>query len=390
MFNDKLPTFLAFLFDYTVKGRIFSMKITLVISALNAGGAERVIITLANAWVEEGENVSLITFQEPGYQSFYPLNSSVNLCNLNLRVKNRFYCPNFLISLWKLLKRAWFLRQFFKKQKPDCIIAFLDTVNITTILATLGLKIPVIVSERVDPSQHPIGSLQNFLRKVTYPLADHIVVQTTQIQNYFPKKLHQRISIIPNPVSLPSDGSHLPNIDYDRKKIIAIGRLETQKGFDLLLQAFSAVHDKQPEWELMIWGEGSERPALEALRVHLKLEAHVQLPGLTSNIGQALSQGSLFVLSSRYEGFPNSLCEAMAVGLPVIAFDCGSGSADIIRHDLDGLLVPAQNMDALTNAILRLIQDVELRKQYGNRAKEIVDRFSLEKILDQWNAIKRF
>lgn len=263
-------------------------------------------------------------------------------------------------------------------------------MNITTILATLGLKIPVIVSERVDPSQHPIGLLQNFLRKVTYPLADHIVVQTTQIQNYFPKKLHPRISIIPNPVSLPSNGSHLPNIDYERKKIIATGRLEAQKGFDLLLQAFSVVHDKHPEWELVIWGEGSKRPALEALRAYLKLEAHVHLPGLTNNIIQILSEGSLFVLSSRYEGFPNSLCEAMAVGLPVIAFDCGSGAADIIRHNIDGLLVPAQNVDALSNAMLRLIQDFELRKQYGNCAKEIVDRFSLEKILDKWNAIKRF
>jgi GalNAc-alpha-(1->4)-GalNAc-alpha-(1->3)-diNAcBac-PP-undecaprenol alpha-1,4-N-acetyl-D-galactosaminyltransferase len=366
------------------------MKITLVISALNAGGAERVITALANAWVEQGENVSLITFEKAGYQSFYPLNPCVNLCNLNLRVKNSSYCSNVLISLWKLLKRAWFLRQFFKKQKPDCIIAFLDTVNITTILATFGLKVPIIVSERVDPSHHPIGALQDFLRKVTYPLADHIVVQTTQIQDYFPKKLHQRISIIPNPVSLPSNELQLPGIDYKRKKIIAIGRLETQKGFDLLLQAFRVVHDKQPEWELVIWGEGSERPVLEALCAHLKLEAYVQLPGLTNNIAQVLSKGSLFVLSSRYEGFPNSLCEAMAVGLPVIAFNGVSGTADIIRHNIDGLLVPTQNVEGLTNAILRLIKDVELRKQYGNRAKEIVNRFSLEKTLAQWDAIKRF
>ncbi|MBP9764215.1 MAG: glycosyltransferase family 4 protein [Gammaproteobacteria bacterium] len=385
--NDKLPAFLAFLLDYTVKGRIFSMKITLVISALNAGGAERVITTLANAWAKEGENVSLITFKEPGYQSFYPLHPNVNLCNLNLRVKKRLYCPNFLIPLWKLLKRTWFLRQFFKKQKPDCIIAFLDTVNITTILATLGLKIPIIVSERVDPSQHPIGSLQNFLRKVTYPLANHLVVQTTQIQNYFPKKLHQRISIIPNPVSLSSHGSQLPNIDYEKKKIIAVGRLETQKGFDLLLQAFGVVHDKQPERDLVIWAEGSERPVLEALRSHLKLEAYVHLPGLTNNIAQVLSDGSLFVLPSRYEGFPNSLCEAMAVGLPVVAFDCGSGSADIIRHNIDGLLVPAQNVNALTNAMLQLIENIELRKQYGKRAKEIIERFSLKKILKKWDEL---
>ncbi len=367
------------------------MKTALVISALNAGGAERVITTLANAWATRGVNVSLITFEKPDYQPFYFVNPGVKLCHLDLKVKDSAYYPDFLLALWKLLKRVWFLRQFFKKEQPDCIIAFLDTVNITTLLAALGLKIPVTVSERVDPAQHPIGFLQNFLRKITYPLAHHIVVQTTQIKNYFPKKLHQHISIIPNPVSLAVDTAQLPNINYEKKKIITIGRLEIQKGFDLLIQAFGMVHDQYPAWELVIWGEGHERSALEALCAHLKLETHIHLPGLTKNVIQALSEGSLFVLPSRYEGFPNSLCEAMAVGLPPIAFDCVSGTSDIIRNNIDGLLVlPTQNINALSHAILRLIQNVELRQQYGNRAKEILDRFSLEKILDQWNAIKHF
>jgi GalNAc-alpha-(1->4)-GalNAc-alpha-(1->3)-diNAcBac-PP-undecaprenol alpha-1,4-N-acetyl-D-galactosaminyltransferase len=361
------------------------MKMTLVISSLNAGGAERVMTTLANAWAAAGDDVSLITFETPHYQPFYALSASVKLHNLDLL--NRSVC-NPLVKIWKLLRRFWVLRQAFKSEKPDCIISFIDTVNIVTILTTVGLNIPVIISERVDPQYHSIGVFKNFLRKITYPFADHIVVQTKQIQHYFPKKLHSRISIVSNPVSEPPGDLSQTTIDFEQKKIIAIGRLEPQKGFDLLLQAFAVLHHEYPEWTLVIWGEGADRIALEALRDCLGLKTHVQFPGLTNNVYQVLSAGSLFVLSSRYEGFPNSLCEAMATGLPVVAFDCGSGPVDIIRHEIDGLLVPAQNINALADAMSQLVQSIELRKQYGNRAKEIVDRFSLKKVLEQWNVVR--
>jgi GalNAc-alpha-(1->4)-GalNAc-alpha-(1->3)-diNAcBac-PP-undecaprenol alpha-1,4-N-acetyl-D-galactosaminyltransferase len=356
---------------------------TLVISSLNAGGAERVLSILANAWAEQGEDVSLITFELPHYQSFYPLSPKVKLHNLDLLNRGT---KNSLLKTLKVLRRFGILRKVFKKQKSDCIISFMDTVNMLTILSTIGLNVPVIISERVDPHCHSIGTFKNFLRKLTYPLAQHIVVQTKRVQDYFPKKLHSRISIIPNPVSTPSDLQQT-TIDFEKKKIIAIGRLEPQKGFDLLLKAFAILHNQYSEWELVVWGEGPERSTLEALRDRLGLKSSVQFPGLTKNVYQALSAGSLFVLSSRFEGFPNSLCEAMATGLPVIAFDCGSGPSDIIRHEIDGLLVPAQNVDALVNAMLQLVQSVELRKQYGNRAKEISARFSLIRILDQWNSV---
>ncbi len=360
------------------------MKMTLVISSLNAGGAERVLSILANAWAEQGHEVTIITFEVPHYKSFYPLSPKVTLYNLDLLNRGT---KNSLVKAFKVLRRFRILRKTIKDQKADCIISFMDTVNILTILSTIGLKVPVIISERVDPHHHSIGLFKDFLRKWTYPLAHHIVVQTTQVKNYFSKKLHNIISIIPNPVSKPSNDLQETAIDFENKQIIAIGRLDPQKGHDLLLQAFSMVHKQHSDWELVVWGEGDERKALEALRDRLELKAHVQFPGLTKNVYQALSKGSLFVLASRYEGFPNSLCEAMATGLPVVAFDCGSGPIDIIRHEIDGLLVPAQNVAFLADAMLKLIQNVELRKQYGNSAKEITDRFSLSNILDKWNAV---
>lgn len=356
---------------------------TLVISSLNAGGAERVLSILANAWTEQGNEVTIITFELPHYKSFYPLSPKVRLYNLDLLNRGT---KNSLIKAFKVLRRFRILRKTIKDQKADCIISFMDTVNILTIISTIGLKVPVIISERVDPHHHPIGLFKDFLRKLTYPLANHVVVQTTQVKNYFSKKLHNVISIIPNPVSKPSNDLQETTVDFENKKIIAIGRLDPQKGFDLLLQAFGIVHNQHPDWELVVWGEGNERRILEALRDRLGLRSYVQFPGLTKNVYQALSRGSLFVLSSRYEGFPNSLCEAMATGLPAVAFDCGSGPIDIIRHEIDGLLAPAQNVEFLANAMLKLVQNVELRKQYGNRAKEITERFSLSNILAKWNA----
>jgi len=360
------------------------MKITLVISTLNPGGAERVMTTLANAWAEKQAEVIFVTFKEPGYQSFYPLHPRVTLCNLNLLPQGQ---ESLLSKLGNRVKRLFALRRTIKQQKPELVISFMDTVNITTLLATIGLGIPVIISERIDPRYFQIGFFNKLLRKITYPFAKHIVVQTGQILNYFPSTLHPRISIIPNPVSIPPKATDQNRIDFEKKQIIAVGRLLKQKGFDLLLQAFSKINLKFPDWKLVIWGEGNDRSALETLSNQLKLSTQVSFPGVTDDIYSELSQSSLFVLSSRFEGFPNALCEAMAIGLPVIAFDCGSGPSDIVRHQIDGLLIPADNIEALSKTMKQLMENAALRKQFGNRASEITDRFSVKKILGEWDKL---
>jgi glycosyltransferase involved in cell wall biosynthesis len=169
--------------------------------------------------------------------------------------------------------------------------------------------------------------------------------------------------------------------------IVAMGRLVPQKGFDMLLDAFAPVARRHPDWNLEIWGEGPQRAALERRRAALGLEQRVRLPGTTAEPHDTLRRAGIFVLSSRREGFPMVLGEAMASGVPCVSFDCPSGPRELIRDGIDGLLVPPSNVAALSAALERLIVDRDLAQRLASKAPEVVDRFSLDAILRQWSAI---
>lgn len=175
----------------------------------------------------------------------------------------------------------------------------------------------------------------------------------------------------------------------EQKRIVGLGRLAWQKGFDLLIEAFSQIAAAHPEWTLIIYGEGERRNALESLVRTKSLESRVFLPGAVQQVPAVLSEASVFVLSSRYEGFPNALCEAMACGLPVISFDCPSGPNEIIRHNIDGILVKAGDIEALAKALDTLIRDNNLRRSLAVRATEITKRFEVKKIMNMWEELLR-
>jgi glycosyltransferase involved in cell wall biosynthesis len=166
-----------------------------------------------------------------------------------------------------------------------------------------------------------------------------------------------------------------------------MGRLSPEKGFDLLIRAFAQVAASHPDWSLQILGEGEHRPALEALVHAFQLGDRVRLPGWVDQPESLLQQAALFVLSSRYEGFPNALLEAMASGLTCISFDCDSGPVEIIRHEVDGLLVPAEDTDALARALERLMADEALRVRLALEATTVVARFGYDGVLEQWDRL---
>jgi GalNAc-alpha-(1->4)-GalNAc-alpha-(1->3)-diNAcBac-PP-undecaprenol alpha-1,4-N-acetyl-D-galactosaminyltransferase len=360
------------------------MRCTLIIHSLSSGGAERVISRMGNYWAQQGWEITLLTFDDGKEPPFYQLEDRVNHRSLGIAK----YSANPIAGIWNNITSVQGLRKAIIKSKPDVVISFMERTNVIALLANRGLKIPILVSERNDPAMLSPGRMWEILRQWTYPAADRVVVQTQRAGNYFAAKLQERIVVMPNPVIMPPiETTATPPQLLGERSLIAVGRLVPQKGFDLLLQAFSKLKDRYPEWNLTILGEGELRPQLESLRQELGLKDRVHLPGRVKNPHEFLKQADIFIMSSRFEGFPNALCEAMVCGLPVISTDCPNGPREIIRDGVDGLLVPSEDIPALAAAMERLMADPQQRSTLAAAAPELADRFSLEKVMLMWESL---
>jgi len=363
------------------------MRLTLVISSLGFGGAERVLTSLANCWAEQGREVSLLTFEPSDASSAaYPIHPSVKVRRLGLAAVSAHLVMGLLRNLWRIRV----LRRAIRESHSDVVISFMNSTNILTLAATRWLGTPVIISERADPLRHDIGPLWSFLRRIVYPFADALVCQTSSALIQFQSMTKVRGFVIPNLVAKPFIFDDR-NVRHDARaaghSLVAMGRLAPQKGFDLLLNVFSFLADSHPDWSLTVIGDGPLRNELETQAKALKLTNRVHFTGVISEPLCALRNADLYVLSSRFEGFPNVLCEAMACGLPVVSFDCPSGPRDIIRDGVDGILVPPEDVDALVTCLDRLMSDDQERKRLAARARDILDRFSSEKILALWEEL---
>ncbi len=355
------------------------MRLALVISSLSSGGAERVLTIMANYWAEKAHEVSIVTLVDQSETPFYDLDSTVKVNPLGLIRVSR----GPLQGLANNIRRAWAIRKAVKSVKPDVVISFMDTINVITLLATMGLGVPVVVSERIDPSVQPIGKVWSALRHLCYQRAASIVVQSKRAASFFSGRLGLTTCVIPNPVQLSNEGS--ADVDVPKPALMSMGRLDYQKGFDILLEAFATLKDRFADWSLVILGEGPLRNSLESLAEQLGLGGRVSLPGRTRRPYSVLKQADIFVLPSRYEGFPNVLCEAMACGLPVIGSDCRSGPREIIQND--GLLVPPEDIGMLVAALTRLMGNADERKRLGARATSIVKRFSVDEVMGMWEVV---
>lgn len=365
------------------------MRILFFIHSLSSGGAERVTAMLANFWAHQNDvQVSVVTISGNNLD-FYELDPNVKRFVLGLD-ENAFCVWNGIVNNYD---RIIALRAILMDFKPDVAISMMSTANVILALAAKGTTIVTVGSERIYPPMLPLGKPWNLLRRWSYGLLDVVVAQTQLSAQWIQSHtLARKVAVIPNPLVYPIPVSQpiiAPTLvgNSSKKRILAVGRLTYQKGFDLLLQAFHQVAKSYADWELVILGEGELRSELEQRITNLGLSEQVFLPGRVGNVGDWYASADIFVLSSRFEGFPNALLEAMASGVAVVSFDCETGPRDIIRHGRNGLLVNAEDVQGLAEAMAELMGDENLRKQLSENAIAVRDEFSIERIANEWEQL---
>lgn len=342
------------------------MKIIFVMVNMAGGGAERVISILANRFVKLGNQVAIL--MTAGDTVAYELDPAIEL-----------FCAGSVSggSMKKRLERIKNMRRFLKKNRDAVLVSFGPGTSFFTVLADLFLDHPLCISERNDPAAcgHP------HLRNLIYARADRLVFQTEDAMQSFPEKLRKKGCVIPNPVM---EGLPSAFVGEREKTIVAVGRLQPQKNYGMLLKAFARFHKKYPEYSLHIYGKGEMLEELQKEAQWLQIDA-----ALYGNASERCPElypfRGMYVLPSNYEGISNALLEAMAIGLPVISTDCPIGGSKMcIQDGKNGLLVPCGEEEKFAEAMMHLAKDREYADALGKEAANIRNSFSEETISQKW------
>lgn len=339
---------------------------------LHGGGCERVISILANRFVNDGLSVMIL----PEYTSdcFYRLDPRVAVRPLSDKSSMR---AKDVLPVYTELRRR------VMRERPDVVLAMPEKVNVWAVLFLIGTGVPVAVSERNDPLRHPKSRIKRFLRRLVYPFAAGFIFQTERQAAYFKESIRRRGVVLDNPFE--ADGLPRPYAGEREKSVVSAGRLEEQKNFSLLVEAFDQFHTAHPDWKLTVYGEGAEREKLQNLVAARGLTGAVSFPGQTKALSARIARAGMFVLSSDYEGMPNALIEAMAQGLPSISTDCPAGGpARLITDGENGLLAPVGDPDTLAAAMARIADGPELAKKLSENAAKVCARLDAAHVAEKW------
>lgn len=342
------------------------MKIVFVVPDMAGGGTERVISLLANEYVKRGIETAILSFA--GNQQAYPLDEKVETVSAGAPSGG---------SLRVRLARLAFMRRYFKANKGCCIFSFSTIGTGFIVLSTLFMKRRMLVSERTDPRSCDHKPYRNFF----YGFCSALVCQTQDAVACFSKRLQKKACVIGNPVdaAIPA-----PFLGVRKKSIAAVGRLEPVKNHKMLIEAFSLFAEKYPEYTLDIYGKGSLEEELKQFAGQKGVEGKVVFHGFCADVKEAIRDSSMFVLSSDYEGVSNSMIEALAMGIPVIATDCPiGGSRTYIQDGQNGLLVPVNDAGCMAKAMQQLAENPALSETLSANAAAIRAQCSVEKIADQ-------
>jgi glycosyltransferase involved in cell wall biosynthesis len=371
------------------------MRITLVIGGLGGGGAERVCVNLANCWVERGHHVTLFTIYQNRTAPAYAIDPRVQRRSVDWPRLPRHGELNAIAiaSLLRGLQQAGcaqltqhitffaLLRDRILAQKPDVVISHMDITNLRVLVAMYETSVPVIVCEHTDATRVSIGSWQS-VRAALLPRARAVVTPHEKSAGWF-SKYGVRAVTIPNPLIAPVWERVQRN--GHRHRLIALSRLSEDKRPDLSVRAFAKIADKFPDWDFEIYGNGPMRATVANL-IEKLAPGRIQLRGFTEKPYDVLCNADLFVSTSWVEGFGNSIWEAMACGVPVVATEAGTSTRALVRDGVDGM-ISNDTVAALARDLATMMRDDAGRAVMGERAREVVDRFSLDASLTAWDDV---
>lgn len=349
-------------------------KIILYIDYMQRGGAQRVMNNLANYFVSQKIDTILINdFEIEDKTKEYKVCQDVKRYYLDKKNSNRVK-KNFL--------RVNRLRKIIKHEKPDIVISFLGPPNFRMLVSTIGIRVKKIVSVRNDPYKEYGKGIKKLITNGIFLLANGCIFQTEEAAMYFSQAIRNKSCVIYNPVD---KRFYMEKYIGDNKEIIMVGRLHHQKRPELLLEAFAKISNKFTDYYISYYGTGYLQAYLQSLIKELKIENRVFFRGQTDEIEAKLSHAKVFVLASDYEGMPNALMEAMAVGVPCISTDCPCGGPkEIIRNSKQGILITCGNVDELAFALEKILGNQTLQKTLSFNAKERAEEFYPDIIFGQW------
>ncbi len=367
------------------------MRMTIVIGGLGGGGGERVCVNLANAWVDRGHRVTLLTITQGARASVYPLDPRVERRDVGwprqardgedtepiLRTLQQEGCGELAGELPLMAA----LRVCILETAPDVVVSHMDLTSVRVLAALFDTGIPVVGCEHTDPNRVSLGAWQR-ARVVLYRRAAAVVASHVNSTEWM---LRRGIAArtIPNPLLPPVGCSRSRR---ERRRVVTMGRLSPEKRVEMLIRAFARIAGDLPEWDLEIHGDGPLHDTLAAVIEQLGLGGRVSLHGFTNDPYGVLMDSDLYVSASTVEGFGNSIWEAMACGVPVVAMDCGAPVRTIVRDGIDGRIVIGSE-HALSVALADVMSDEKARKALASRAAEVRTRFPIDTALRKWDVV---
>lgn len=351
---------------------------------MTGGGAARVAAILIDQWSRMGIDAYLTTFEPKGAPSAYEISPAVQ------RIQIGYFASaqnplGMLSTNWGRIRE---LRNVLRAVRPQAVVSFLLEANVVAVMAAQGLNIPVYISERNHPAHLRLSAPKRMIRRQLYPRASELCVQTTDIAKWFKEHLRIDCQVIPNPVNAADSTLRPSSLETGRPgethRLLALGRLESQKGFDLLIKAFAMIAPEFPEWTLIIHGEGAERRALEEQINQLGLAKRAVLPGTTREPLAKLLAADIYVHPARFEGYPNALLEALVAARCVVATDCPGATREVLADGRYGLLARNEDVTGLAERLREAMGNAGLRERFSRLSHEAVRELTPSAIAQRW------